>query len=83
MYPPEAAADGLYGDLVLKFTIKKNGRLGAVELVRTSGHKNLDDAAIRALKDGAPFWPLPEEWGMEAYTIVGHFVYTLYGYYLR
>jgi protein TonB len=83
MYPPEAATGGIYGDLVLKFTIKKNGMLGAVELVRTSGHKNLDDAAIRALKDGAPFWPLPEEWGMEAYTIVGHFVYTLYGYYLR
>lgn len=83
MYPPEAAAGGIYGDLVLKFTIKKNGRLGTVELVRTSGHKNLDDAAIRALKDGAPFWPLPEEWGMEAYTIVGHFVYTIYGYYIR
>ena len=83
MYPPEAADKGIYGDLVLKFTIKKNGMLSAVELVRTSGHKNLDDAAIRALKDGAPFWPLPEEWGMEAYTIVGHFVYTLYGYYLR
>jgi len=83
MYPPDAAGGGIYGDLVLKFTIKKNGGLGAVELIRTSGHKNLDDAAIRALKDGAPFWPLPEEWGMEAYTIVGHFVYTLYGYYLR
>ncbi|MBM4144958.1 MAG: TonB C-terminal domain-containing protein [Nitrospira sp.] len=83
MYPPDAAAGGIYGDLVIKFTIKKNGKLGAVELVRTSGHKNLDDAAIRALKDGDPYWPLPEEWGMEVYTIVGHFVYTLYGYYIR
>jgi protein TonB len=83
VYPPDAASQGIYGDLVIRFTIKKNGQLGSVEIVRTSGHKNLDDAAIRALKDGAPYWPLPNEWGMEAYTIVGHFVYTIYGYYIR
>jgi protein TonB len=82
-YPPDAAAKGIYGDLIIRFTIKKNGQLGAVELVRTSGHKTLDDAAIKALKDGAPYWPLPEEWGVEAYTIEGHFIYTIYGYYLR
>ena len=82
-YPPDAAAQGIYGDLVIKFTIKKNGQLGTVELVRTSGHKNLDDAAMEALKDGAPYWPLPKEWSMDAYTIEGHFVYSLYGYYIR
>ena len=82
-YPPEAAERGIYGDLIIKFSIKKNGRLGDVELVRTSGHKDLDDAAIKALKDGAPYWPLPEEWNMEAYTIEGHFIYTIYGYYVR
>ena len=83
IYPNEAASRGIYGDLVIRFTIKKNGTLGAVELMRTSGHQNLDTAAIKALKDGEPYWPLPDEWGMDAYTIVGHFVYTIYGYYLR
>jgi protein TonB len=83
IYPPEAASKGIYGDLIIKFTIKKNGKLGAIELVRTSGYKNLDDAALRALKDAEPFWPLPDEWDMEAYTIEGHFVYTIYGYYVR
>jgi protein TonB len=82
LYPPDAAAKGIYGDLVIRFTIKKDGRLGAVELVRTSGHKNLDDAAMKALKDAAPYWPLPEEWNMEAYTIEGHFLYTIYGYHI-
>lgn len=82
VYPHDAAAKGIYGDLVIKFTIKKNGKLGAIELIRTSGHKNLDDAAIKALRDGEPYWPLPEEWGMEAYTIVGHFIYAIYGYYV-
>ncbi len=83
VYPPEAAAKGLYGDLQIRFTIKKDGRLGAIELARTSGHKMLDDAAIKALKDGEPYWPLPDSWGRDSYTILGHFVYVYGGYYLR
>jgi protein TonB len=82
-YPPDAAAQGIHGELIIRFTIKKNGHLGAVEIVRTSGYKNLDDAAIEALRDGDPYWPLPAEWDMEGYTIEGHFVYSLYGYYIR
>ncbi len=83
IYPPEAASRGIYGDLIIRFTIKKNGGLGTTELIRTSGHKSLDDAAIRALKEAEPFWPLPDEWGLETYTIEGHFIYTIYGYYIR
>jgi len=83
VYPPYEAEHGIYGDLMIRFTIKKNGQLGSVELLRTSGHKSLDDAAIKALKEGAPYWPLPDEWGMDAYTIEGHFIYTIYGYFIR
>jgi periplasmic protein TonB len=82
VYPRRAAAQGIYGDLVIRFTILQNGNLGSVELVRTSGHKDLDDAAIKALRDGSPYWPLPKEWGMDSYTIEGLFIYTLYGYYV-
>ncbi len=77
IYPPGAAARGISGDLIIRFTIKKNGKLGSVELVRTSGYKDLDDAALKALRDASPFWPLPEAWGMDTYTITGHFVYTI------
>ena len=80
VYPPEAARKGIYGDLQIRFTIKKDGSLAAVELVRTSGYKMLDDAALRALKDGAPYWPLPDSWGKKEYTILGHFVYSMYGW---
>lgn len=83
VYPPDAKVRGIYGDLKIRFTIKKDGKLGAVELVRTSGYKMLDDAAIQALKDGEPYWPLPGDWGVESYTILGHFVYNIYGYYVR
>lgn len=82
-YPSDAAEKGIYGDLYIRFTIKQNGKLGAVELVRTSGHKSLDDAAIKALKDAEPYWPLPDEWGKDGFTITGHFVYSLYGAYIR
>jgi protein TonB len=82
-YPPDAAERGIYGDLYIKFTIKKNGKLGAVELVRTSGHKSLDDAAIKALKDAEPYWPLPDELDKEGLTITGHFIYSIYGIYIR
>ena len=82
-YPQDAAMRGLYGDLYIRFTIKKNGRLEDVELVRTSGHRSLDEAAMRALKEGEPYWPLPDEWGKDALTITGHFVYSIYGTYIR
>ncbi|HAM53138.1 MAG TPA: energy transducer TonB [Nitrospiraceae bacterium] len=82
-YPPEAAMAGIYGDLTIRFTIKKNGMLGDIELLRTSGHKNLDDAAREALKAAQPYWPLPNEWGKDNLTITGHFVYSLYGTYIR
>jgi len=83
VYPPEARMKGIYGDLKIRFTIKKDGRLGAIELVRTSGYRMLDEAAMKALKDGEPYWPLPDEWGMDSYTILGHFIYSMGGYYLR
>lgn len=83
VYPPEARVKGIYGDLRIRFTINKNGKLGSIELVQTSGYKMLDDAAISALKDGEPYWPLPDEWGMDSYSILGHFIYNYYGYHLR
>ncbi|MFO0751770.1 MAG: TonB family protein [Thermodesulfovibrionales bacterium] len=82
-YPHEAAARGIYGDLYIRFTIKRDGKLGAVELVRTSGHKMLDDAAVKALRNAEPFWPLPESIEDDALTITGRFIYSLYGSYIR
>jgi protein TonB len=82
-YPPEAARRGIYGDLYIKFVIKKNGRLESAEVLRTSGMKMLDEAALRALKDAEPYWPLPEDWQEDSLTITGHFVYSLWGSYVR
>ena len=83
VYPREAAEQGIYGDLLIRFTIKKNGTLGSVELIRTSGYQSLDDAAMKALRDCGPYWPLPDEWGMEEYPTTGHFIYVLGGSFFR
>jgi len=77
-YPKEAARQGLSGELYMKFSIKKDGRLGEIELLRTSGFKDLDEAAIKAVKKAEPFWPLPEGWERDALEIRGHFIY-IYG----
>ena len=77
-YPEEAARRGLAGDLYIKFSIHKNGNLGEIELVRTSGYSDLDKAAIKALKDAAPYWPLPDDVEEEELSITGHFIY-IYG----
>jgi protein TonB len=82
-YPQDAAQKGIYGDLDIEFTIKKNGKLGAVQLLRTSGYKDLDDAAIKALRDAEPYWPLPDDIREQSLTITGHFIYSLYGQYIR
>ncbi len=74
-YPKEAARMGLSGDLYMKFTIKKDGRLGDVELLRTSGFKEMDEAAIKAVKKAEPFWPLPDDWDKDDLEIKGHFIY--------
>ena len=82
-YPLDAAARREYGDLYIQFTIKKNGKIGAVELIKTSGHPSLDTAAIKALRDADPYWPLPNAMGKESLTITGHFVYLNGAYYIR
>lgn len=79
VYPPEAARLGISGDLYIDFVIKKDGKLGKIEVVRTSGFMELDKAAIKALKDAEPFWPLPANWEKDDLEIKGHFIYILGG----
>ena len=82
--PPEFYRGEIYGDLWVRVTILKDGKLGEVKLLRTSGHKILDDAAINALKNGGPYWPLPDKWGENSWTIDINFIYIPAGFfYLR
>lgn len=74
--PLEYKYTDIAGEVLISYTIKKNGMIGNIELIRTSGHKSLDDAAIQAIKDAEPFWPLPEEWGENVYEGLFFFIYA-------
>ena len=60
-YPDEARRRKLYGHLVLEVEVKPDGSAARITLSRSSGHKLLDDAAIRIVRLAAPFSPFPAE----------------------
>ncbi len=60
-YPEEARKRKLYGSLRLLVAIEPDGSLRQVELLESSGHKMLDDAAVRIVRLAAPFAPFPDE----------------------
>lgn len=60
-YPEAAKQQKLYGSLQLTVSIKADGSLENVEINRSSGHKMLDQAAIRIVQLAAPYSPFTEE----------------------
>jgi protein TonB len=60
-YPDKAKRDGIYGSLTLKVAINPNGTVNEILVLRSSGHKILDDAAIRIVRLAAPFAPLTSD----------------------
>ncbi|MBC8021712.1 MAG: energy transducer TonB, partial [Burkholderiales bacterium] len=59
-YPGEAKARRLYGSLQLTVAIKADGEVESVEINRSSGHRILDQAAIRIVRLAAPFDRFPD-----------------------
>ena len=76
IYPLPAAQKGISGDLSLTFRISKDGNLMGVRLVEQSGHEILDVAALKAVKEAAPFYPFPKNIQRDKLTILANFVYT-------
>lgn len=60
-YPDEAKRKQLSGNLLLDVAINPDGTLHSVNVVRSSGHRALDDGAIRIVKLAAPFAPFPDD----------------------
>lgn len=60
-YPEKAKQDKIYGDLTLKVAINQNGTINQISIMKSSGKKLLDDAAIRIVRLAAPFKPLTKD----------------------
>ncbi|MCU7905226.1 MAG: energy transducer TonB [Candidatus Thiodiazotropha sp. (ex Epidulcina cf. delphinae)] len=60
-YPDQAKRSKLYGNLVLHVAVKTDGSVEHIGVLHSSGHKILDDAAVRIVRLAAPFSPFPNE----------------------
>lgn len=59
-YPDEARRQQLHGQLVLTVGIDRQGKVKSIDVIQSSGHKILDDAAIRIVRLAEPFPALPD-----------------------
>jgi protein TonB len=60
-YPEEAKRRNISGNLLLDVAINADGSLNSITLLRSSGSKILDDAAMRIVKLAAPFAQFPDD----------------------
>lgn len=65
-YPLEARQRQLYGDLRLLVAVDPDGGVREVRVLQSSGHRLLDEAALRIVRLAAPFDPFPPELRAEA-----------------
>lgn len=59
-YPDAARRNKLSGSLMVEVALDPDGSVRDISVLRPSGHKLLDDAAIRIVKLAAPYPPFPE-----------------------
>lgn len=62
-YPAAARERRLHGSLILTVVLARDGSVKRVAVIQSSGHKLLDDAAIRIVHQAAPFPAVPQKAG--------------------
>lgn len=60
-YPEEARRNSIHGSLRMLVSIRPDGSIHQLDILKSSGHPTLDDAAIRIVQLAAPFQPFPLE----------------------
>jgi protein TonB len=60
-YPDAARRQNLSGKLIVQVAVYPDGSVREITIRKPSGHKILDDAAVRIVKLAAPFAPFPED----------------------
>ena len=64
--PPAVNEDS---EVVVKFTILKNGHVINEEISKSSGNKDVDDSALVALRRSSPLPPLPMSYPRDEVTV--------------
>jgi protein TonB len=58
-YPTAASEQGIYGTLRVLVAINPDGTVNDIRILRSSGERVLDEAAVRIVQLSAPFQPFP------------------------
>jgi protein TonB len=68
-FPSAARRRGLTGNPVIEVTLRRDGRLQAARIQRSSGHAEIDAAALEILRLASPFDPFPTELARDFRTL--------------
>lgn len=60
-YPAAARRQDIYGSLRMMVELRPDGSVQEIEILQSSGHRVLDEAAVRIVQLASPFDPFPEE----------------------
>lgn len=60
-YPQQATAQGIYGTLRLMVALNPDGTVNDIRILRSSGERVLDEAAVRIVQLAAPFEAFPPD----------------------
>ena len=76
-YPSLAKKQLLEGQMQVVFSLNRDGSIIRVEKIATTGYEILDDEAIRAIREAAPFPSFPSHITVKRLNIRANFVYRL------
>ena len=76
-YPRRLKRRRIEGEVIVAFTISRNGALLDSRIVTSSGVQGLDDAALELLIRAAPFPTLPPDLKQDSYSAELPIVYSL------
>ena len=60
-YPAQASSQGIYGNLRLLVSLRLDGSVADIRVLSSSGHRILDESAIRIVHIAAPYDPFPPD----------------------
>jgi len=64
-YPSAAQRQGMKGNPVVEVTLQRDGKLRDARILRSSGHAEIDAAALGILRLASPFDPFPPDLGRD------------------
>lgn len=76
-YPENARRKNIEGRTKIQFTLRKNGELDGIKILKSSGKEILDEVAVEIIKRANPFPKFPEELPFEKIIFITEFNFSL------